>query len=754
MKNKNTQRLSPQRLSAFVQRSKWGVWLGLLLTIVALFFLPQLRIAYEFNDMLSKNSETSKILEAFQADFESTESVIQIAFVQESGIFDYDFLSRYHRVYNEVKEGPHIKQVVGLTTVTENVRTGRMVTKVPWLHWEHAELYRGDSVRIFTQSPLVGIFLAEDAQSVILRLVPKDGLTKTEADAMVSDLYAIVAAQNFDAVHYAGRLIGQHYIVEKMEGEVVKFGIVAFFLLCVFLWLTFRSAFGLWVPVAIVVITLIWTLGILTGVGKSLGLLTNIMPTIVLVVGISDVIHLLSGFLDLRRNGYSRKAAVYLAFRRIGWATLLTSVTTAIGFITLLTAPIPALNEFGVFTALGVVLALIVTFLFVPGLLLFPKRVPIESKVSADGFWHKPLNALFYWTLRCRKALVYIPLLLLPVLFVGLSQLKVDNYFLDDLPKGDAHRADFEFFESKYGGIRLVDFYAKTKSGTTVMKTEVLEELQRLDSLLITTFGVNKILSLPTLVTQYHHEQEKLNTISHNVEHSITVPNSVLQSRVFRTVINESQNAVRSTLEIPDIGGAKMLLLEEDLKQIFEQEFQWLDIAITGFGHEVDVSNREVVAQMVLGLLLAFLLVGLLMGGLFRSIQMVVIAIVVNLLPLAIIAAIMGYTGIDLKITTAIVFTIIFGIAVDDTIHYLAKFKSLLQQGYSPAIALRRTSVATGKALVITTMVLLGGFVTLTFSGFTSIFYIGLLVSMALVFALAIDLTLLPVFLMYFYKRK
>ncbi|MCH8554623.1 MAG: MMPL family transporter [Schleiferiaceae bacterium] len=754
MKNNKQTALPALQLRAFVLRSKWGVWLGLVLTVVALFFLPQLRITYEFNDMLSKNSETSKILEQFQADFESTESIIQVAFVHENGIFDYDFLSRYHRVCNEVKEWTDVKQVVGLTSLTENVRTGRMVTKIPWLHWEHAELYAGDSIRIFTQSPLVGAFLAKDAQSVILRIVPREEMTKSEADALVSELYKTVAAHHFDAVHYAGRIIGQHYFVEKMEGEVVKFGIVAFLLLCVFLWLTFRSAFGLWVPVAIVVITLIWTLAILTGVGKSLGLLTNIMPTIVLVVGISDVIHLLSGFLDLRRNGYSRKAAVYLAFRRIGWATLLTSVTTAIGFITLLTAPIPALNEFGVFTALGVVLALIVTFLFVPGLLLFPKRVPIESKVSADGFWHKPLNALFYWALRYRRQLIFLPLVLAPVLIIGLSQLKIDNYFLDDLPKGDPHRADFEFFESRYGGIRLVDFYAKTNSGATVIQSEVLEELQRLDSLLITTFGVDKILSLPTLISQYHREQEKLNNSSQSVLHSNTMPNSVLQSRIFRTVINEAQNAVRITLETPDIGGAKMLVLEKQLEQLFEQEFQLLSIAITGFGHEVDVSNREVVAQMVLGLLLAFLLVGLLMGGLFRSIQMVVIAIVVNLLPLAIIAAIMGYSGIDLKITTAIVFTIIFGIAVDDTIHYLAKFKSLLQQGYTPAVALRRTSVATGKALVITTMVLLGGFITLTFSGFTSIFYIGLLVSMALVFALVIDLTLLPVLLMYFYKKK
>ena len=157
---------------------------------------------------------------------------------------------------------------------------------------------------------------------------------------------------------------------------------------------------------------------------------------------------------------------------------------------------------------------------------------------------------------------------------------------------------------------------------------------------------------------------------------------------------------------------------------------------------------------MFFGLTIAFAVVAIIAGILFRSLRMVVITLVPNIIPLMMVAAIMGFFGITLKLSTSIVFTIAFGIAVDDTIHFISKLKLELQKGKSLIFALKRTFLSTGKAIIVTSIILSGGFLILLLSSFGGTFYTGLLISLTLIFALIIDLTLLPVLILLFFRRR
>jgi len=168
----------------------------------------------------------------------------------------------------------------------------------------------------------------------------------------------------------------------------------------------------------------------------------------------------------------------------------------------------------------------------------------------------------------------------------------------------------------------------------------------------------------------------------------------------------------------------------------------------TGTANLIDLNNRFLASDMVLGLLIAFGVVALIVGILFRSLRMVLVSLVPNVLPLLFIAGYMGAADIDLKVSTSIIFTIAFGIAVDDTLHFLAKYKLLLSQGVSPLWALRRTFISTGKAIIVTSIILCGGFATLMLSSFEGTFHIGLLVSLTLAFAVLVDLAVLPLLLL------
>jgi hypothetical protein len=179
-----------------------------------------------------------------------------------------------------------------------------------------------------------------------------------------------------------------------------------------------------------------------------------------------------------------------------------------------------------------------------------------------------------------------------------------------------------------------------------------------------------------------------------------------------------------------------------------------INIRITGTSLLIDKSNQYLSRNMLEGLLIAFFVVAVITALLFYSIRMIVIVLIPNIIPLLMIAAFMGFAGITLKLSTAIIFTIAFGIAVDDTIHFISKLRLELSKGTPIIFAIRRTYITTGKAIIITTLILVGGFISLLLSSFGGTFYMGVLVGLTLLLAVIIDLTLLPALLILFYKKN
>ncbi len=157
---------------------------------------------------------------------------------------------------------------------------------------------------------------------------------------------------------------------------------------------------------------------------------------------------------------------------------------------------------------------------------------------------------------------------------------------------------------------------------------------------------------------------------------------------------------------------------------------------------------------MTYGLFFAFLVVACVVGIMFKSWKMTIVCLIPNFFPLLLILGIMGFAGIDLKVSTSIIFTIAFGIAVDDTIHFMSKLRLQLAKGRSMLYAVKRTFISTGKAIVVTSIILCGGFLTLVLSNFLGTFYIGLLISLTLLFAVLADLLLLPVLIIYLFPKE
>ncbi|MEC8361509.1 MAG: MMPL family transporter, partial [Bacteroidota bacterium] len=544
--------------------------------------------------------------------------------------------------------------------------------------------------------------------------------------------------------------------VGVMEREVAWFVSVGIVLLVAFLWFAFRTVWGVMVPLTVVLMSGLWTLGIMVATGKAVDVMTVVLPTILFVVGISDVVHVLTRYYDERRADATHQTAMQRAFREVGLATFLTSLTTALGFLTLLTSSIGPVHDFGMYAAVGVGVAYVLAFTLLPSVMVLAPP-PVISKSGTGVFWNGALHKALRWTLRNKG--------MLAVAWVGIagasvvlgSALRVDNKLIEDLRDDDPFRKQFVFFEREFAGVRPFELSVTLPDGADSPAS--LQALDALEQYLKADYGVGALVGPATEVRMAHRgymgDREAYYAIPEDNRILGKVLRLMKRSGQWNMLVAEDRENVRVFGKVEDNGSQAIQVKNDKLEAWCTQNMPaGSAYKVTGTAHLVDVNNASLASDMVGGLGLALVAVAIIAGLLFRSGAMVVLCLITNLLPLAMIAAVMVLMDVDLKVTSGIIFTVAFGIAVDDTIHFLSKLRLQLSQGRTLPVAVKRSFLATGKAIVVTSLILCGGFMTLTSSSFLGTFHIGFLISLTLLFAVVADLTFLPWLVLRWFKAK
>jgi predicted RND superfamily exporter protein len=346
--------------------------------------------------------------------------------------------------------------------------------------------------------------------------------------------------------------------------------------------------------------------------------------------------------------------------------------------------------------------------------------------------------------------------------FVGLYRLEFNNMFLEDFASDDNMRADYQFFEDNFSGFRPFEISMWINdSSTHFFKYDVIKEVEKVEQGIEKIYGAGFIVSPNTFIKG---TRRALNG-GKNQEFKLPEPKRELLKvrknirrlpRVnMRSYVTDDKKHARINAKVRDQGGKKMRELNKQFEAYLQANVNMdlIGVRVTGMPFLIDKTNEFLASSIVLSLLIAFVVISLIMGLLFQSFRMIIIAILPNLLPLLVIAGIMGLVGINIKISTSIIFAVAFGIAVDDTIHFMSKLRIELNKGKSIIYALKRTYLSTGKAIVVTSLILVSGFLLLISSSLSSTFYIGLLVSLTLLFAVISDLFFLPVLVLIFFQK-
>ena len=728
------------------------------MTLGALYQISLLTFDYEFEHFFPSNDPELEFYQEFTDKFDTDIDFVIIGLKNEEGIFQKDFLSASSEMVKEIRVIPHVQRIISPFSASDYALGPFGPIAIPYLHVDEPERYSRDSARIYKNQKQVGSLFSPDAKSLSMLVILSDTLNKLETDTVYYNLTDVMAKYEFDEIHAAGKAIGQAFYVEQIKNEFALFMAIAILLIITVLLLIYRSFWGTAVPLVVVLLSVIWLLGLMSLVGKSIDIMTTLLPLVLFVVGVSDVIHLLSRFFEEIRAGLSKQDAIKTAYKRVGAATFLTSLTTALGFLTLLTSGVKPVRELGLYAAIGVFIAFFLAFSLLPAILSISAVPKLAHKEPSTVMWNRLVSKLFRFSISNRKTIVVASLVLMAVSLVGISNIRIDNYLLEDVAEDDPIRKSFMYFEENFAGVRPFELQMTiVDSSINALNPEAIEDMLKVESYLKNEYGVG-FLSSPLNILRSANQ-----ALNGGLDSAYLIPESdsdlkkatVLVSRLskrpeFAALMSSDKKYVRFTGKIQDRGGRVTKAKDDELRNYFDQEkaLDYSVVDLTGMSLLIDKNNETLSSNMMSGLLFALMVVAIIMGFMFGSVRIAIISLVPNIIPLLMVGGFMGLTGIDLKISTSVIFGIAFGIAVDDSIHYLIKYRQELKKGRSNIYALKRTSISTGKAIILTTIVLCMGFVSLSASDFTSTFYVGVLITIALASAVAADLILLPILLL------
>ncbi|MBL7952919.1 MAG: MMPL family transporter [Flavobacteriales bacterium] len=733
-------------------RNAWTVLILLAaISLLAAVSLRDVRVDYDFEKFFPNNDPELDRYLAFRERFGHDNDFLLFGIERREGVFDRELLTRVDTLAGRLARLPRVAKVLSPTRLSEPLITPVGVFETPYLRFWNDTLIAIDSARIWNDPRIKDYFFTDDAKAMLVVLNAEPNLSKAKCDTLLKQVRATLDGNGMSDVRIVGRIVGQDHYIATMVKETLFFITASILLLAVFLWIGFRSRLGVVVPIAVVGLAILWQIGLMTALGKPIGILTMLLPTILFVVGMSDVVHILECYLDEIRAGVPRIKAIAHTYAEVGLPTLLTAITSAIGFATLGTANIPPLQEFGLYTAMGVLLTFVLAFTMLPALLVLTDPRKLLPASTAASPWTTRLPKLFRWTIHNRRRILLFFSGIVVLGAFSASRIKVNNYLLEDLPKNDPMKQGFTWFEERFGGVRPFELEIQVAEGHSVWDLEVLRRIERVQHYVDTGYNVSGIISPVTLMCSmnkaFNGGDRSFYRLPDDPAECARMAKrmKLLGKDLLGGMVSPDARSARLSGRLVDEGGhvhkGKNTALDEFISANVGSD---LEIRQTGMAYLIDRNNATLSGQLMRGMGLAVLLTALIMLWFFRDWRMVFVALIPNLVPLVFIAGVMGLVGIDLKVSTAIIFSIAFGIAEDDTIHMLAALRQHLRQGLSPVYALKRTYLRTGKAVTVTSLMLLSGFITLIFSDFASVYYMGVLITLTLAFAFLAELLLLP----------
>ncbi len=582
--------------------------------------------------------------------------------------------------------------------------------------------------------------------------------TKERQEFIIKKLNPIISKFEKDnklKVHVSGMPYIRTMNAQSIKSEIGTFVGLAFGVTALIFFFFFRSFRATFIAMSVVSIGVLWAFGIIGAFQYEVTVLTALIPPLIIVIGVPNAIFLINKYQQEIKNHGNQAKSLQRVISKIGNATLMTNITTASGFATFIFTKSEILKEFGIIASINIMSIFLLSLLLIPIIYSFMPIPKDKHLKHLEKKWiEKVVKSLENVVRHHRFAVYATTVVVIMASMIGIYMIHVSGSLIDDMPKDKPFYKDIVFFENEFGGIMPLEIMVDTKKKKGVTSLSTLKRMEKLDETIDEIPQLSKSVSILNLVKYskqaFYNGNPKYYKLPTSQEKNFILSytkNSNTNSDLLKNFVDSTGRYTRITTFMKDIGTNKMSRIEERLEQRVHKVFpkNKYDVTFTGKALLFLKGTKYLTKNLIISLSLAIFLIAVFMASIFRSFKMILISIIPNMLPLLITAGIMGYIGVPIKPSTILVFSIAFGISVDDTIHFLVKYRQELQvNNWKIKKSVYKALHETGVSMFYTSIVLFFGFLVFTASSFGGTIALGGLVSITLLFAMVSNLVLLP----------
>lgn len=736
-----------------------------ILAVITIFFgyhALKVEMSYEHSSLLPRKDPAYNDYQRFVEMFGEEGNLIIIG-IQDPNFFQLDRFQKWEELGRNLAGIEGVEDLLSVSNaynLVKNTEERRFQVEqlFPDTISTQAELDR--RVEEFKNLPFYRdlVYNPETDAYLLAITVNKDKMQTKERENLVKSIQKI--GQQFETeenvqLHYSGLPYIRVINSIQIKKELYLFSVLALLICIIVLFVFFRSLKAVIFPVLIVLTGVIWALGMLSVFGYKITLLSGMIPPLLIVIGIPNSIYMLNKFHHEYVKHGNKIKALQRVIIKIGNATFLTNLTTASGFATFIIVKSDILRQFGIVASLNIMGLFFLSLLLIPIIFSFigppsTKHVRHLNSRFVSGI----IRRLIHITENYRPVVYSVAATVFAVGIYGITLMKSSGYMVDDIPESDRIYTDLKFFEGNFEGLMPLEIMVDTRKPGGVMQLSTFNKIDQLESHLSAYEELSTPLSLLNLLKfskqAFYNGNESYYTIPNNRERAFILQYADIGDSgtgLLHSFIDSARQVTRISIRMKDAGTARMAQLYSGLNADIDTLFSSDDYHVTVTGSSVTFfkGTQYLLRSLFSSLGLAILLISVFMALMFSSWRMVIMSLTPNIFPLIITAAIMGYAGIPIKASTILVFSIAFGISVDNTIHFLAKYRQeLMVTGWNIRRSVVLALKETGVSMFYTAVVLFFGFGIFSLSGFGGTQAMGVLVSLTLLVAVTSNLILLP----------
>ncbi len=732
----------------------------------------RVQMSYEMAQMLPESDPVFEQYNDFRETFGEDGNVVFLG-VQDERIFLLDNFNAWQDIMENLRNIEGVNEVISLSNIPQIIRDDEarkfdFKPVFPGAPQTQSEL---DSLikKVFQLRFYENLLFNPETQAV-MTIVSLDRAVLNTKDrvGLINDIHNTVSVfekQENINVYYSGLPYIRTRTAEKIESELKLFIFLALIIASLALLAFFRSFKAVFFSILIVIISVIWALGLISLLGYEITILTGILPPLLIIIGVENCIFLLNKYHQEYKSHGNKIKALVRVVQRIGKATMLTNATTAVGFATFIITGNTLLVEFGIVAALNILFVFILTLFLIPVFFSYLAPPQVRHISHLDNQFIRNAIKRVVNTVMFKRARVYVIFSFLFLLGIyGISKLHTSGSVVDDIPHRDPIYQDLGFFERNINGILPLEIVIETQRANGVMHPGILASIESLQQELARHPELSRPLSVAEIMKfakqAFYRGNPQMYELPNNHERNFIMSylpsGQQMDESVISGLVDSTMQKTRVSVQMANIGTRQIQQLQDEIQPVIDSLFdpETTRVYMTGASVVFLKGSGYLIKNLLTSLVFAIVIISLLMALLFNHGRMILISLTANLFPQLLTAALMGYLGVPIKPSTILVFSIALGISVDNSIHFLAKFKQELALNnanikHAVITALRESGVS----MVYTFVVLFFGFIIFTASSFGGTQALGYLIAFTLLIALVSNLYLMPSILMSVHKR-